>query len=218
MDAVVTPGFSSGVWYGWAFVMSPINGMVLGAGDGFTATLISVLLGHTLTPRDSVYEYIFTLGAPLGSMISGMVFRGRRLWPAAYYAALLGAYAMSPVARSLPLWGMWDVFLAFALLLGVTIFKVGAGETRGSRLRVETALAALIGLEADVLYRVFVLVPLRGYELFYGLTPELLAAIWAVPAPIITPVKVGAALLVSALLVPPVLKIVGDSSLSVQVD
>jgi type IV secretory pathway VirB2 component (pilin) len=47
-DAVVTPGFSSGVWYGWAFMMIPINGMILGPIDGFLATLISVFMGHTL--------------------------------------------------------------------------------------------------------------------------------------------------------------------------
>lgn len=192
--------------------MSPINGIVLGAGDGFIATLISVLMGHTLVFRDSIYEFIFTLGAPLGSMMAGLVFRGRRRWAVAYYAVLLGAYFMSQVARSLPIWGMWDVYLAFVMLLGVTIFRGGTGGTPVFSPRVETALAALIGLEADILYRIFVLIPLGGYELFYGLTPELLVAIWSVPAPLITPIKVGASLLVSALLVPSILKILKDSS------
>lgn len=26
----MTPGFSSGVWYEWVFLMSPVNGMTLG--------------------------------------------------------------------------------------------------------------------------------------------------------------------------------------------
>ena len=218
LDAVITPGFSSGIWYGWAFVMSPINGMVLGAGDGFTATIIAVLMGHTLVFRDSIYEFIFTLGAPLGSVMAGLVFRGRRRWAVAYYAVLLGAYFMSRVARSLPIWGMWDVYLAFVILLGATIFRVGKGGTPISNPMVETALAALIGLEADILFRIFVLIPLRGYELFYGLTPELLAAIWSLPAPLITPIKVGASLLISALLVPSILKTLKDSSFSAQID
>ena len=218
LDSIITPGFSSGIWYGWTFVMSPINGMILGAGDGFIATLISVQMGHTLVFRDSIYEYIFTLGAPLGSMMAGLVFRGRRRWAVAYYAVLLGAYFMSRVARSLPIWGMWDVYLAFALLLVVTIFNVGTGGTRASSLRAEAALAALMGLEADILFRVFVLVPLGGYELFYGLTPELLTVIWSVPAPIITPMKVGASLLVSALLVPLLIKTLRDRSFGFEVD
>ena len=215
LDALVTPGFSSGVWYGWVFVMSPINGMILGPRDGLFATLISVLLGHTLVFRDSVYEYVFTLGAPIGALMAGHVFRGDRRWALAYFAALLGAYFLSPVGRSLPTWGMWDVYVAFAVFLGVTILEGRTGRTPISRLRMNTMLGALMGLEADVLFRIFVLVPLRGYELFYGLTQEALAMIWAVPAPLITPIKVGVSILVSTILVPSILKIVENESFNV---
>jgi hypothetical protein len=216
LDALVTPAFSSGVWYGWAFVMSPINGVILGPLDGFVSTLISVLLGHTLVFRDSIYEYVFTLGAPIGSLIAGLVFRSERRWALAYFAALLGAYFLSPVGRGLPVWGMWDVYLAFTVLLGHSVLEKRPGGAPVSSIRMKAALGALIGLEADILLRVFVLVPLRGYELFYGLTPEVLAMIWSVPAPLFTPIKVGASILVSTMLVPSILRIVEDRGFNVQ--
>ena len=174
LDSMVTPGFSSGIWFGWVFVMSPISGMVLGSRDGFIATLISVMIGHTLVFRDSVFEFIFTLGAPIGSAVSGMVFRGEREKILAYYIALLAAYFLTPVAWNLPLWGMWDVYLAVLILLAL-IFLEGGGRSdlvRGPR--TIAVLSALLGLEADVLFRIFVLIPCRGYSVFYDLTPEVL--------------------------------------------
>jgi hypothetical protein len=206
LDTILTPGFSSGVWYGWVFVITPINGIILGPIDGFITTLISVLAGHTLVFRESIYEYIFTLGAPIGALITGLVFKGENRLALGYYALLLGGYFLSPIGRSLPLWGMWDVYVAFAILLGMTLFGRRLGEMIGSNSRTLAALGALIGLEADVLFRIFVFVPLRGYEFFYGFTKEILAMIWAVPAPLITPLKVGVALFISTILAPLILK------------
>ena len=211
LDSMVTPGFSSGVWYGWVFLMSPVNGMILGPWDGFLATLISVLVGHTLVLRDSVYEYVFTIGAPLGALMAGLVFRGERRWALAYFVAFLGLYFLNPVGRSLPVWGMWDVYAAFAVLLVITVLEKRMDGKLTVNTRTAAALGALMGLEADILYRIFVLVPLGGYELFYGLTPELLAMIWSVPAPLITPLKVGTSLFISTLLVPSILKITEES-------
>jgi hypothetical protein len=207
LDSMVTPGFSSGVWYGWVFLMSPVNGMILGPWDGFLATLISVLVGHTLVLRDSVYEYVFTIGAPLGALMAGLVFRGERRWTLAYFAVFLGLYYLNPVGRSLPVWGMWDVYVAFTVLLVITVLEKRMDGKLIATTRTAAALGALMGLEADILYRIFVLVPLGGYELFYGLTPELLVMIWSVSAPLITPLKVGTSLLISTLLVPSILKI-----------
>ena len=215
LDAIVTPGLSSGIWYGWVFVMSPINGMILGPRDGFLATLISVLVGHSLVFRDSVYEYVFTLGAPIGALMAGLVFRGEKRWVLTYFTVFLGAFFLSPVGRSLPVWGMWDVYVAFAAFLGITILEGWTGRTLVSRLKMNTVFGALMGLEADILFRIFVLVPLRGYELFYGLTTEVLVMIWSVQAPLITPIKVGASLLVSTMLVPSILKIVEDNAFSI---
>ena len=207
LDIITTPGFSSGVWYGWVFLLSPVNGIILGPFEGFITTLISVLIGHTLVFRESVYEYIFTFGSPIASLASGFLFRGKRRGIMFYFIFLLGAYFLSPISRKLPIWGMWDVYLAFIVLVSWILFdsRLKMGYLR--RQEVVLALSAFIGLEADVLFRVFLLVPCKGYSLFYGLTPEVLAAIWAVPAPLITPIKVVIAIFLTVILVPRIFEV-----------
>jgi hypothetical protein len=207
LDSMTTPGFSSGVWYGWVFLLSPTNGILLGPFDGFVTTLLSVLVGHTVVFRESVYEYIFTLGSPIASLVAGLLYRGRRRGTLIYFTAFLGAYFLTPISRNLPVWGMWDVYLAFiTLLFWTTFYKVRFLE----RKEVVLALTAFIGLEADILFRIFLLVPARGYSIFYGLTPEVLAAIWAVPAPLITPIKVLVAVFLTVILVTKISNIFND--------
>lgn len=200
LDSIITPGFSSGVWFGWIFIMSPVNGLLLGPFDGFITTLLSVMVGHTIIFRESVYEYIFTLGAPIASFITGLVYRDKKSFVTLYFITLLGAYLITPISWDLPLWGMWDVYLTLLILIFWTFTKMGSklfGNYRNL-----LALATFTGLEADILFRVFVLIPCKGYSIFYGLTPEVLKAIWAVPAPLITPFKVILSTLFSILLVP----------------
>jgi len=102
---------------------------------------------------------------------------------------------------------MWDVYLAVLALLAL-IFMEGRGRLDLVRNpRIIAALSALIGLEADVLFRIFILIPCRGYSVFYGLTSEMLAMIWTVPAPLITPVKVAISASIATLLIPSILKV-----------
>lgn len=211
LDSVVTPGFSAGVWYGWAFLLSPINGIILGPFDGFIATLLSVMIGHTIVFRDSIYEYIFTIGTPISALISGLVYRKRNVIP--YFVLLIGAYFLSPVSRNLPIWGMWDVYVAFITLLIFTVIENRLNINWIKNQSTQLAFSAFIGLEADILFRIFILVPLRGYTVFYGLTSEALAAIWAVPAPLITPIKVVVSIFFTTLLVPRIKQIFTDFNL-----
>jgi len=89
---------SSGIWFGMIFIIEALNGIILGPYMGFMSTLIGVIVGHSLIPRETVYEFIFTFGAPLGSMISGFLYRGR--WKAVllYFTTLFTAYFVSPVS------------------------------------------------------------------------------------------------------------------------
>jgi hypothetical protein len=188
------------------FLLSPTNGILLGPFDGFITTLLSVLIGHTLVFRESIYEYIFTLGSPIASLAAGLLYRGSRGGILIYFTAFLGAYFLTPISRKLPVWGMWDIYLAFiTLILWSILYKYGVGFLE--RREVGLAFAAFIGLEADILFRIFLLVPARGYNIFYGLTPEVLAAIWAVPAPLITPIKVAIAVFLTVILVPKILNV-----------
>lgn len=215
LDLIVTPGFSSGIWYGWVFIMIPISGIVLGPRDGFIATLISVMAGHSIVFRESVFEFIFTLGAPIGSAVSGLAFRGERSKILVYYTALLAAYFLTPVARLLPIWGMWDVYLAYIVLLGLSLMeRVGKLSLRRNP-RFIVIVSSLLGLEADILFRIFMLIPGRGYSIFYGLTPEVLAMIWSVPAPLITPIKVFTSILIATLLIPTVFRILKENGLGI---
>ncbi|UCE43671.1 MAG: hypothetical protein JSV57_04765 [Candidatus Bathyarchaeota archaeon] len=210
-DMVITPGFSAGVWIGWVFIISPIAGIVLGPYNGFVSTLIAVIIGHSLFPRGTIYEIIFALGAPVSSLISGFAFRGQLKRVFAYYTVMLGSYFATPISRRLPIWGMWDCYVAYALLIVLCVILITRGLDEIKRMS-PYAVSAFIGLEADVLLRIFVLVPCHGYQFFFGWTPESLAAIWTVPAPIITPFKVLLSTFVVTLIAPQIRRIIRDSN------
>jgi len=208
-DSIVTPGFSAGVWFGWIFVISPLAGIVLGPLNGFISTLIAVMMGHWLVPRETIYEFIFTLGAPVGSTISGFVFKWKWKKVFAYYTFMLLAYFASPVSWNLPIWGMWDCYVAYIILIAMCILTVIRGPDDIKRISPFT-LSAFIGLEADVLFRIFVFMPCQTYYFFYGLPPEALTAIWAGPAPIITPFKVLLSTFIISLIGPQVMHILKE--------
>ena len=207
-DSIVTPGFSAGVWFGWVFMISTIAGMVLGPYNGFISTLIAVMVGHYLFPRETVYEFIFTLGAPTGSMISGFIFRGDWKKVFAYYTAMLVSYFVTPVSWRLPIWGMWNCYLAYTVLIAIaTLNKFRIINLRKIQHEYRFAICTFLGLEADILLRIFILVPCHAYQFFYGLTPEALALIWIAPAPIITPIKVALSILATVMVCPPLIRV-----------
>lgn len=205
-DAMVTHEFSAGVWFGGVFMISPIVGIVLGPYDGFVSTLIAVMIGHCLVPRETIYEFIFTLGAPTGSMMSGFVYRGDWKKVFAFYTTMLVFYFMAPVSWYLPIWGMWDVFVAYVILLALGVVVSARGSDEINHLS-PFAVSAFIGLEADILLRIFILVPCQTYQLFYRLTPEALVAIWSVPAPLITPFKVLLSTFTATLITPQIVRV-----------
>jgi len=207
------PQLSSGVWYSWIFIVEPINGIVLGPYAGFLSSLIGVMIGHSIYFID-VYEFLFTLGAPIGAMVSGFLFRGRWKMVLAYYTALLGIYFITPVAWQLPLWGMWDVYLAYVtlLLVSVTMARKGLWNPESKGLLYVIALSALIGLEADILFRIFVFVPGQTYRLFYGLDARSLIPIW-VEAAAITPIQVAMSILVTTTVGPPLIRVINKTGI-----
>jgi hypothetical protein len=213
LDVVVTPAFSAGVWFGWIFMISPIAGIVLGPYNGFVSTLIAVMIGHSLFPRDTIYEFVFTMGAPVGSMMTGFTFKGQLKRTFAYYTIMLGSYFATPVSRHLPIWGMWDGYVAYAILVILCAILITRGSAEIKRMS-PYAVSAFIGLEADVLLRIFILVPCQGYQFFFGWSPEVLAGIWAVPAPLIAPFKVLLATFATTLIGPQIKRILGDSNIS----
>jgi hypothetical protein len=192
------PQFTEGVWYSWIFVMTPITGIVVGPTAGFLATAVGVLIGHILYFR-GLPEFLFTLGAPVGCMVAGLLFRGRWRPVLAYYTVLFAGYFLTPTAWQLPVWGMWDTYLAYASLAILALLAA-----KGSRVFTSPAsrlfpLAAFIGLEADVLFRVFLFVPLQTYRTIYGLPVDVLQFIWAAGA-LVTPVQVALSVVATTVL------------------
>lgn len=197
----------SDVWLSWVFIMEPITGMLLDPHASFLATLLGVMVGHSIRYRD-IYEFVFTLGAPFGSMISSLIFRGKWKQALGYYVVLLGAYFLTPVSWNLPPFGMWDVYVAFGCLVTVILIinrKAEIWHVKSSSSLFVPALCTFIGLEADVLFRIFLLIPCQTYWLFYGWNAETLQGIWAVGA-IETPIKAGLAALISAIIIPQIVK------------
>ena len=183
------PEFPSGVWYSWNFLMTPLTGIVLGPLLGFASSSIGVVIGHYVYFIDA-FEFLFTIGAPIGAAVSALVFKGKWKPVLIYYIALFAAYFATPVAWQLPLWGMWDTYLAFALLVAtIFLMQKGLWTLESKKLPIILAVAAFIGLEADVLFRIFLFIPCQTYNTFYGFNLEALQGIWAGGA-VITPIKV----------------------------
>ena len=197
-DAIVFPQLSEGVWYGLVFISEPITGIVLGPYAGFLSTFIGVMVSHVISPR-GVEEFLFTIGAPIGAMVSGLMFTGGRKKVLVYYSVLLTSYFITPVGWQLPAWGMWDVYLAYIALLVIILLVAAKGGSMREMNRNPVFLAAyaFVGLEADVLFRIFLFIPCQTYRFLYGLPVEALQAIWVAGA-IVTPIKVAISALVTA--------------------
>ncbi len=196
LDLILTPGFYSGIWDSWIFLLSPIVGVLLGPVGGFVAIGIGSLVGHVLFYRD-IFEMVYMIGAPVGAAMAGFVYQRRWKPVIAFYSVLLGGYFMYPISWSLPLFGIWDILVGFGfvLLFSVLTRKGWWDESTKGKNLLNLVFCAVIGLESDILTRVFILVPGQTYWLFYGFTPEDLQLIW-LGAGIITPIKVILAVIV----------------------
>jgi len=216
-----TPLPFSGVWDSWIFIAEPINGIILGPYASSFSSFIGVMVGHSIIPRDSS-EFLFTLGTPIGAIISGLIFRGKWKIALIYYLALLGAYFLTPVSWQLPLWGMWDVYLAFGCLLSLIAVmrkRKGFWDTKsiGVRLIQIVALCTFIGLEADVLFRVFILIPCQTYRSIYVLDVEKLQLWWAAGA-VETSTKAALSTLINIMVTPSIIKAVRKMHLRLDED
>ncbi len=213
----IIPGFYSGIWDSWLFLLSPVIGILLGPFYGAVSVGTGSLIGHLIYFRDP-FELVFMWGAPLGAATAGFIYEKKWLPVLGIYGSLLGGYLIYPVTWVLPLWGIWDVLVGFALIV-VFIFLVNMESDENIRIGMHTltiAFAAIIGLEADVLFRVFVLVPGQTYWFFYGFTVADLQYIW-MSAGIITPIKVLLSSIATIMITKAVLLNISDSYYDEQV-
>ncbi|MHA2026123.1 MAG: hypothetical protein ACW98U_09500 [Candidatus Thorarchaeota archaeon] len=197
LDIIPAFGFTSGVWDSWAFLLSPIVGILLGPYLGAISVGLGSFLGHTIYYRDPT-EFLFMMGLALGAAMAGFVYQKKWKPVLGIYTALLLGYFIYPVTWSLPLWGIWDVLVGFGIVLIYSIMTIRGGWLENTERKKVLALlfSSVIALETDILFRIFVLVPGQTYWFFYGWTPADLALIWSV-AGFITPIKVVLAAIVA---------------------
>lgn len=200
----------SGVWYSWNFLIVPLTGIVLGPVLGFLSVLVGVLVGHCIYFID-IYEFLYTVGAPIGAAVSALLFREKWKLALSYFAVLFMAYFITPIAWQLPLWGMWDTYIAFAVLVGLAfLIRNDVGRLQGRVRPILLAATAFIGLEADVLFRIFVFVPGQTFRLFYGFSVEYLKLIW-VSGAVFTPMKVVLSVVVTVAVGLPLIRVLRKS-------
>ena len=181
----------------WVFITEPITGVVLGPRHGALAVGIGVLVGHFFNYRGAA-EFLFMLGARVGAMISGYVYRQKLRHAAVYQTALLAAYFLTPVAWELPIWGMWDTYLAYILLMWSTTSTWSRVKASRDRSIYRFVLSAFVGLESDILFRIFLFIPCHTYSFIYGFDVETLRYVWLGGA-LVTPLQVAISLLAGTL-------------------
>jgi len=189
LDIIPAFGFTSGVWLSWAFLLSPIVGILLGPYLGALSVGLGSFLGHTIYYREPT-EFLFMIGLSMGAAVAGFVYQHRWKPVVGIYSAMLLAYFLYPVSWGLPLWGIWDILVGYGIVLiySATTIRGIWSDTSERNNVILLLFCAVIGLESDILFRVFVLIPGQVHWVL-GMTPEILYEIWLV-AGIITPIKV----------------------------
>jgi len=198
------PQLHSGIWYSWVFLMIPLNGIILGPLNGSLATLIGVFVGHFVYFQGAE-EFLFTFGAAVGSAACGMIWNKRILPVIIFYTLGLASYFLTPISLSLPLWGMWDTYCAYTLLLSVGLMhtRISSGWIT-DHTRFWMAVCSLIGVEADVLFRIFLFIPMGTYQSIYGFPVEVLREIWFLSAAS-TPIQAAMSVLFTCMAAPTLL-------------
>ena len=200
LDIIPAFGFTSGVWDSWAFLLSPIVGILLGPYLGAISVGFGSFLGHAIIPRDSI-EFLFMIGLSFGAAVAGFVYQRR--WKPVFgiYTAMLFGYFIYPVSWGLPLWGIWDILVAYGFILVYSIMTSrGVWSNTSERYKLLILVfCCVIALETDILFRVFVLVPGQMWWFYYAMTPADLALLW-IGAGFITPIKVVMATIVVVIL------------------
>jgi len=155
------------LWRNWAIYLEPIEGIVLGPWAGFSAAFMGSIIGRMIKP--DVFWMFGIIAEPLSVLM--IAFLVQRQWLPVFvtYSVMLAAYFSHPFGKSLPLWTILDVLLAFALIYPVAkISRIGVQDDK-RRLTVSLVLVSFIGTVTDALTRIFLFVP-AGLYAFLGLS------------------------------------------------
>ncbi len=156
-----------GPWRQWSVYLEPLEGMTLGPKIGIAAALIGSVVRAALTGNPLA---IFGIAAePTGVAVAGFLIGGY-WWPVVLlYAIMLGAYFIHPYGRILPLWTILDILVALVLIYPTAKLgkKLLADRKNIKNLTLFVLLASFVSTVTDSLVRVFLLVPVGLYTLFF---------------------------------------------------
>ncbi|MBS7644928.1 MAG: hypothetical protein QXR65_05425 [Candidatus Bathyarchaeia archaeon] len=193
-----------GVWRRWSIVLEPLEGFVAGPMGGVAAAFAGALAGRILKPDAFPVENFFGFAEGIGALGAGLLAKGRWRPVAFLYAILFAAFLVHPVARVVPLWTLWDIYLAFTtLLVSGLLFKAVLNRRDPKGLPIRVGVTAFVAVELDVLFRIFMLIPLGLYRL-YPIPLELMPEIFIAGA-FTTPLEAGYTVVVCGVVGPAVL-------------
>jgi len=189
--------------------IEPLEGILLGPAAGFASASIGCVLGRIMRPREEgfVLGVAFGMGEAVAAIMAGLMFKKKWSLVLVIYSAMLAAFLADPLTWStpLPLWTIWDTFLAlFAIFPAHIAVRRALADRKGAeRLCAAVALTTFVSTEADMLFRIFLLIPLKFYTL-YPIPVEVLPAVFMLGA-VVTPIEAVLSTLVTTVLAVPVL-------------
>jgi uncharacterized membrane protein len=190
----------------WIILIMPLEGIILGPLLGFSAGFMGYFLGWFIRPRAE--PIFFGLGEPVGALCAGLIAQRKWHYALLLYGAMLLGFFVYPLTSTLPLWTLWNVYIAFVsiLVFAVVSRKITPSIALSSRnLTMLLGFAAFIGTEADVLTRIFILIPLSGYQ-WWGISASILPGIFIAGA-FQTPIEAIISIVAAIIIGVPLLKI-----------
>lgn len=205
-----------GLWRSLMILILPLEGIILGPAMGFSSASIGYVVGWTVRPREDLF--IFGFGEPVGALCAGLA--AKRKWSYVFfvYTVMLSMFFLHPITPNLPLWALWDVYLAYASIILLAIFarkRASAVKTAGKTVFGRVAAAAFLGVEADVLTRIVILLALFTPVGFYPVSTEAIQYLSGefVKGAFLTPVEAAIAVASTVFLAIPLLRILEKNGL-----
>ncbi len=165
-------------WRRWSLYIEPLEAVVLGPVVGPIAAFVGSILGRAIfMPNLSSFAF----GVPaetIGVFTAARAWRGDYKTPLALMGAMLIAFYLHHVGRSMPPWTLADIYLALIISLLLIVGKGIYGKLKGV---VKSSITGFIAATADAMVRVTILIPAGVYSLF-GLDTEALRLIFTAGA------------------------------------
>ena len=205
--------FIPGPWRTMSILMEPLEGIIAGPAGGFVAGLLGSIVGRMAKPDVIFVENLFGVGEAFGALAAGLMFKKKGAYVLVAYVALLAIFLIHPLARVIPLWTLWDIYLALVAVVpgSVVIRRYWENPSNAKMMMLAVAFTAFICVELDALVRVLLLTVCGLYQV-YGLTVEALPAIFILGA-FQTPIEAAYTVAVAAIVGVPVLSTLRKSRL-----